>query len=458
MTSKMHCNYPHVVISGLLLLFFTFPSISPAETYKYTALERNTRDQLSRAIVLSVSQKHEDKKKAFQIYSTLAAKGVKESYYFLGNYYSSQNKATNIDYNKAMNLYEKAAEVGEKNAASTLATFYAIGVLGEKDYKSAAKWYEKSIGMGNKSDLLKLGYFYQNGYGVNLDYDKAMSLYKEALALGIDDSQKSIDELVKIINTRNMLYGRVLSRIINATLFDYLTAISFLLAIVFYLKSRKDKILKYDIRSFNVIKNSINDYKLLTVEYDGHKIENLSITKIAVWNSGKESIRNTDIPKSSPISFIVDEGIVLNSNIIAQNNHANMFSCEISDDKHSVNINFEFIDYDNAAIIELLHTGTTISVSGCVIGGNDIAKSQFSKLSPQIRKKTIIGVLITTIAFVVADIAAIYNYNNIVESQPELMIIVFIVILAFTILCLLLISGCFSLLKSKPMSGFDIEN
>jgi len=440
------------------MLLFVFHSISSAENYKFSSLENNTKAQLSRAIMLSVSEKLEDKKKAFQIYSTLSAKGVKESYYYLGNFYSSQNKATNINYNKAMNLFERAAEAGDKNAASTLATFYAIGVLGEKDYKLAAKWYEKSIGMGNKADLLKLGHFYQNGYGVKLDYEKAMSLYKEALALGIDNSQESIDSLKKIIKTKNMLYGRVLNRIINATLFDYLTAISFLLAIVFYIKGRKDKILKYDVRSFNIIKNSINDYELLTIEYDGHKINNLSITKVAVWNSGKESIRSIDIPKSSPICFSVDRGIVLNSNIIVQNNQANMFSCIISDDKQSVKLEFEFIDYDNAAIIELLHTGTTILVTGCVIGGKNITKSQFLKLSPQIRNKTIIGFIITTAAFVIVDVMAIYNYNNIVKSEPELMVIVFFAILAFTILCLLFISGCFSLLRSKPMSGFDIES
>lgn len=461
MISKFHSE--HVMLKiGILLLFIAIFSSSASAANNQVRnsnnfMSNNMSGQLLKAIRLSVSENIDDKKKAFKIYSSLAAQGVNQSYYYLGHYYSSESKVTSRDYNKAIYFYRKAAEAGEKNAASTLASFYAIGVLGEKDYVAAAKWYEKSIEMGNKSDLLKLGYFYQNGYGVKRDYDKAMSLYKEALANGIDDSQKSIDDLVRIVKTKDMLYGKVVNRIINATLFDYITTISLLMAIVFYLKSKKDKILKYDIRTFNIIKNNINNYELLRIEYDAHKIENLSISKVAIWNAGKDSVRNADIPKSNPISINAADGIILNSNVITQNNNSNMFSCAISDDKHSAIINFEFIDYDNAAIVEVLHTSANVSVNGCVIGGKEFSKSQFAKLSPQMRNKSITGILITTILFVIVDVTAIYNYNDIVKSEPELMVIIFLAVFAFTAFCILLIFGCISLLRSKPMSGFDIE-
>lgn len=462
MTLRFHANHVLLKICIFLLFFFVFPftfSIASNQIRNPSIpLSKDIRDQFSKAFMLSVSDKFDDKKKAFKIYSSLAAKGISESYYFLGHYYSTENKVTSLDYKKAMYFYIKSAEAGDKNAASTLATFYAIGVLGEKDYASAAKWYEKSIAMGNKSDLLKLGYFYQNGYGVKRDYDKALSLYKEALAFDIVDSQHRIDELAKIIKTKNMLYGRIINRIVNATFFDYLTIASFALAIVFYLKSRKDKILRYDIRTFNIIKNSINKYDLLSVEYDGHKIDNLTISKVAIWNAGKESIRSTDIPKSSPFLINATDGIILSSNVITQNNEANMFGCTISDDRSSVLIDFDFIDYDNTAIIEILHTSNTLSVSGCVIGGKGIFKSSFSKLSPLIRRKAIVGLFTTTAIFVIADIAAIYNYNDIVKSDPELIIIIYLVILALSMFCLLLISGCISLLRSMPMSGFDSES
>ena len=339
-----------------------------------------------------------------------------------------------------------------------MAVNYINGISGKKDYNLAIKWLNRSIELGNNNDIIKLGYMYQNGFGVKLDYNKAMSLYNEALRLNVDGAQESINKLNKLISTKSVLYGKAYNRLINATFFDYLTALSFVLAFIFYSKSKRDKILKFDIRSYNLIKDSINKFDLLKIEYDGQKIDNLTISKVAVWNSGKEAVRKSDIPVMSPICVKSNDGIILNSSIIAQSNISNMFSCNISDNKDCVIIDFDFIDYDNAAIIEFLHTSSNLSVSGCVIGGKGISKSTFAKLAPVIRKKSIVGLIITTILFIIVDIAVISNFNDLTKSEPDLIVIFVIIIFTLTVLSALLFSGCLSLLRSKPMSGFDFDN
>lgn len=86
---------------------------------------------------------------------------------------------------KAVEWYEKAAEMGDTDSMATLGYAYANGDKGlEQDYIKAAEWFEKAAEKGNTYAMLGIGYMYQNGLGVETDYAKALEWYEKAAEMG----------------------------------------------------------------------------------------------------------------------------------------------------------------------------------------------------------------------------------------------------------------------------------
>jgi len=71
------------------------------------------------------------------------------------------------------------------------------------------------------------------------------------------------------------------------------TIVAVPLAFIFYLRSRKEKLPRYAVRSNNIIKGSKAVIPGLTVHFQGHgePIENLTVSKVVFWNASRETIR-----------------------------------------------------------------------------------------------------------------------------------------------------------------------
>lgn len=78
-----------------------------------------------------------------------------------------------------------------------------------------------------------------------------------------------------------------------------------ILTIIFYFKSKKFKRPCYAIRSLGVVEDITNKSKSLEIYYAGQKIERLTITRIAFWNAGNETIDKRDIAPADPILSLI---------------------------------------------------------------------------------------------------------------------------------------------------------
>jgi hypothetical protein len=90
-------------------------------------------------------------------------------------------------------------------------------------------------------------------------------------------------------------------------LFLVLAVLSIIISVVLFLRSRKEKILVYATSSFNLIHNSVARIPGLYVKYEDNNIDNLTLTKIAIWNKGKGTINNTDIAPTDKVSIFPKE-------------------------------------------------------------------------------------------------------------------------------------------------------
>lgn len=73
-----------------------------------------------------------------------------------------------------------------------------------------------------------------------------------------------------------------------------LAIIGLVLAVIFYLKSKKIKSPYYAIRSINLIEDLISKIESLEMLFRGKPIKNLTVTKLAFWNAGNDTINYQD--------------------------------------------------------------------------------------------------------------------------------------------------------------------
>lgn len=99
-------------------------------------------------------------------------------------YHEAKYFYDNKDYDKALPLLSKAAELGDINAQFYLGFMYAHGYGVVQDYPKAVAWFSKSAELGNARGQYNLGTMYSHGYGVEKDYNKAITWYRRAAIRG----------------------------------------------------------------------------------------------------------------------------------------------------------------------------------------------------------------------------------------------------------------------------------
>jgi len=174
--------------------------------------------------------------------------------------------------------------------------------------------------------------------------------------------------------------------------------LSIVLATIFYIKSKKVKIPCYAIRSFNIIRDWASRIESLVLLYSNQKIENLTTTKIAIWNAGSDTIRDQDIASADPMKICIKEGNkILDVKTIYEKNPSNQFCCTIAKDQSHVLLNFDYIDKNEGAVIQILHTGQSsedIEIYGTIKGFGKISRRKYFLTLPISFKEKITSFLI----------------------------------------------------------------
>ena len=102
-------------------------------------------------------------------------------------------------YEKAFKWYEKAAELGDKDAQRDLGTLYYDGIGVERDYSKAFKWMKKSAEGedGDPQAQSFLGAYYAEGTGTDYNTEEAIKWFKKAAELGEPKSQINLGLMYK---------------------------------------------------------------------------------------------------------------------------------------------------------------------------------------------------------------------------------------------------------------------
>ncbi|MFC1776996.1 tetratricopeptide repeat protein [Pseudomonadota bacterium] len=89
-------------------------------------------------------------------------------------------------------LYRRAAELGDASAQFKMALMYDRGKGMPQDYAEAVRWYRKSAEQGFVEAQYNLGSMYDSGVGVPQEYAEAVIWYRKAAEQGHASAQKNL--------------------------------------------------------------------------------------------------------------------------------------------------------------------------------------------------------------------------------------------------------------------------
>jgi len=101
-------------------------------------------------------------------------------------YYNQEN------YEKALNLFQYAAEQGDAVAQFYLALMYNNGHGVQQDYQQAVQWYRKAAEQGDVVAQFEMGVKYAEGLGVQQDDQQAVQWFRRAADQGLAVAQYSL--------------------------------------------------------------------------------------------------------------------------------------------------------------------------------------------------------------------------------------------------------------------------
>lgn len=140
---------------------------------------------------------------------------------------------------------------------------------------------------------------------------------------------------------------------------------SLIISLIFFLVGLKRKKLNYNIQTFCLVSQKINQIKGLEVKYNSKEIENLYSSTITIKNIGNSVIEKQDVSPSCPLSLSTN-GVFLSkdfndTNLYSSNKTNHVFASftidESNNEARHIILNFEYMAKKEEWTCTVLHTG-----------------------------------------------------------------------------------------------------
>lgn len=135
-----------------------------------------------------------DYEKAIELFSKAAELGSARAMYFIGLLYEA-GRGVPQDDAMAMKCFEEALDYYYDAAVTCkIASIYLNGETKEQDYDKAFELFSQAANNGFPTAMYWYGYMWYNGYGTDQDYEIAKEWWEKGAALGDEDCQEALDE------------------------------------------------------------------------------------------------------------------------------------------------------------------------------------------------------------------------------------------------------------------------
>lgn len=206
------------------------------------------------------------------------------------------------------------------------------------------------------------------------------------------------------------------------------TVLAFIYAIYTQITNKERKELTYAQKTDTLIYNQEKSFEKISVFYEDKPIENLYVSRIAIWNSGNRVLKESDFVKDNLLEISLEDSCnILESNIIMNTEKTNAFKLSRTNNRKII-VNFDYAEKNDGIVIQMIHTGekNDINLSCKIIGGQPIKK--YSKEKNDLhnsRKKrgiisriifsklyTLLGCILYSLLSVFMIVLGIWQINN----------------------------------------------
>ncbi len=174
-----------------------------------------------------------------------------------------------------------------------------------------------------------------------------------------------------------------------------------ILSLLFCVIGKTKKEISFAKSSYSIVKNGANKISKLELYFNKAQIEDVTITKFAIWNSGNTTIKKDDIVRKEPLRVISKGSAnILEVSILVENDTSNEFDVNLVNQK-TAEIYFDYVDKGNGITMQVIHDGKSsdLCIEGKIKGGNKIKnykkdKNYVSKKNQQKFKKMVSIILL----------------------------------------------------------------
>lgn len=147
-----------------------------------------------------------------------------------------------------------------------------------------------------------------------------------------------------------------------------------LLAITFYLKSRRKLRVSYETKSFDLIKDNISKLSGFKATFNGEELENLTAVKVIIWNSGNSLLEKNNISTNNPLYLTLNNIEILAAECTTSSDKSNLVIAKLNENhKNRIDLDFEYLDKRQGFVLSILHKGNAdnnAKLKGIIKGGS----------------------------------------------------------------------------------------
>lgn len=152
--------------------------------------------------------------------------------------------------------------------------------------------------------------------------------------------------------------GEVLRSIVNSPAFSIAGFAIGLIGLVATWRSTRQKRPTYQVQTAVLVEGEQAGLDGLAFTYKGQPQTRISISRVAFWNAGRETIYSTDIASADPLRIHVAGANILDVKLIAVSKDSNLFAVRPTAGARDISLSFDFADHKDFAVIQIVHDGT----------------------------------------------------------------------------------------------------
>ena len=162
----------------------------------------------------------------------------------------------------------------------------------------------------------------------------------------------------------------IMSSPIAWTLLALVTIGSLAYAVYCQHTNKPKKGLDASIKTVGVAKQHPSKIEGLHITFKDKEVDSICISRIAIWNSGNQTILASDIASEKPITIsLCNDGQILDAEVSEISDETNQFSIITKTDSY-LSLAFDYIDPEEGVVVTITHTGVSQDLSvGCKIKG-----------------------------------------------------------------------------------------